>query len=99
MARTLLKNSPVFLLDEPFANLDPHSEQLLLRNLFTLTEEKSILLATHRLVGLEHMDEILVLDHGRIIERGTHATLLSTGRLYRHLWYLQNSFLADKTGA
>jgi ATP-binding cassette subfamily C protein CydC len=98
MAIAFLKNSPIFLLDEPFANLDPQYEKLLLRNLLTLTTGRSILMTTHRLVGLEHMDEILVLDRGCILERGTHGTLLAANGFYRHLWDLQNSFLAEKTG-
>jgi len=95
IARALLKNAPVFLLDEPTANLDRITERRLLDTLFMLTRGQSLLLITHRLVGLEEMDEILVLDHGRIIERGSHDKLLSFGGLYRHLWDLQNQILAD----
>jgi ATP-binding cassette subfamily C protein CydCD len=99
IARTLLKNAPIFLLDEPTANLDPLNERLILDVLFRLTRGQSLLLITHRLVGLENMDEILVLDHGRIIERGTHPTLLAVGGLYRRLWDLQNRILSDRTVA
>jgi ATP-binding cassette subfamily C protein CydC len=99
IARALLKNAPLFLLDEPTANLDTVTEQLLLNSLFTSTEGHSLLFVTHRLVGLEHMDEILVLDHGRIMERGTHDTLLSSGEIYRNLWNIQNLFLDGKIGA
>ena len=99
IARALLKNAPIFLLDEPTANLDPLTERLILDMLFTLTRGQSLLLITHRLVGLENMDEILVLDHGRIIERGAHAKLLAVGGLYRRLWDLQNRILSDRTGA
>ena len=99
IARTLLKNAPIFLLDEPTANLDPLTERHLLDMLFTLTRSQSLLLITHRLVGLENMDEILVLDHGSIRERGAHADLLALGGLYRRLWDLQNRILSDGTGA
>ncbi len=99
IARALLKNTPIFLLDEPTANLDPLTERLILDMLFTLARNQSLLLITHRLVGLENMDEILVLDHGRIIERGTHAKLLATGGLYLRLWGSQNRILGDRTGA
>ncbi|HEY5269958.1 MAG TPA: thiol reductant ABC exporter subunit CydD [Anaerolineales bacterium] len=99
IARAFLKNAPIFLLDEPTANLDPLTERHLLDMLFTLTRDQSLLLITHRLVGLEHVDEILVLDHGRIIERGAHADLLALGGLYRRLWDLQNRILSDRTGA
>jgi ATP-binding cassette, subfamily C, bacterial CydC len=58
---------------------------------------KTFLLITHRLVGLENADEILVLDGGRIVEQGTHTELLKEGSLYRHLWDLQNQILYDET--
>jgi ATP-binding cassette subfamily C protein CydC len=99
IARALLKNAPVFLLDEPTANLDPLIERLILDMLFRLTHGQSLLLITHRLVGLENMDEILVLDHGRMIESGVHTELLAMGGLYRRLWDLQNRILCDKIGA
>jgi ABC-type multidrug transport system fused ATPase/permease subunit len=99
IARALLKKAPVFLLDEPTANLDPVTERLLLDTLFSLAHGHSLLLITHRLVGLEHMDEILVLKHGQIVERGTHDTLLANAGHYRRLWDLQNRIMADKTGS
>ncbi|HEX7621398.1 MAG TPA: thiol reductant ABC exporter subunit CydC, partial [Anaerolineales bacterium] len=99
VARAFLKNAPIFLLDEPTANLDPLTERHLLDMLFTLTRDRSLLLITHRLVGLENMDEILVLDRGRMLERGSHADLLVLGGLYRRLWDSQNRFLSDRIGA
>ena len=57
--------------------------------------ERASLLITHRLVGLEHADEVLVMDHGQITERGTHAELLVWQGLYRRLWDLQNQILSD----
>ncbi len=95
VARAFLKNSPIFLLDEPTANLDPLTEKSLLDMLFPLTSGRSLLLITHRLVGLENMDEILVLDQGRIVERGTHADLLVSRGLYHRLWDLQNRFMPE----
>jgi len=96
IARLLLKDAPIFLLDEPTANLDPPTERRILDTLFSLVGGHSLLLITHRLVGLENMDEILVLDHGLILERGTQAQLLSHGGLYQRLWELQNRILADQ---
>jgi ATP-binding cassette subfamily C protein CydC len=96
IARALLKDAPVFLLDEPTANLDPLTERRILDTLFSLAQGRSLLLITHRLVGLENMDEILVLEHGRIVERGTHAGLLAMQGLYRRLWDLQNRVLEEK---
>jgi len=91
----LLMNAPIFLLDEPTANLDTLTERRILDTLFSLAVGHSLLLITHRLVGLEIMDEILVLDHGRILERGTQAELLAHAGLYRRLWDLQNRMLVD----
>jgi ATP-binding cassette subfamily C protein CydCD len=96
IARLLLKDAPIFLLDEPTANLDTLTERRILDTLFSLVGGHSLLLITHRLVGLEKMDEILVLDHGRIVERGTQAQLLLLGGLYRRLWDMQNRILADE---
>lgn len=77
VARLILQNPPILLLDEPTANLDPINETHILNNLFTIFCSKTILFVTHRLTLLERMDEILVLDHGEIIERGKYTDLLA----------------------
>ena len=89
IARALLKDAPLFIFDEPTANLDPATERRLVETLRRVPQGKSVLWITHRLVGLEEMDEILVMDKGRIIERGTHAELLKQEGLYWKLWGLQ----------
>ena len=99
LARAFLKNAPIFLLDEPTANLDTLTERRLLDTLFLTTREKILLLVTHRLVGLENMDEILVLDQGRLVERGSQENLLAMGGLYRQLWELQNRYLPERLEA
>ncbi|RME77393.1 MAG: thiol reductant ABC exporter subunit CydC [Chloroflexi bacterium] len=86
VARALLQNAPILLLDEPTANLDPDTEQALLETIFDALADRSILMATHRLVGMDRMDEILVLRQGRIVERGRHVDLLEADGLYRFLW-------------
>jgi ATP-binding cassette subfamily C protein CydCD len=96
IARALLKDAPIFLLDEPTANLDTLNERRILDTLFQVSGGCSLLLITHRLVGLENMDEIIVLDKGCIVERGTQAELLANAGLYRRLWDLQNRMLADR---
>lgn len=95
IARALLKNAPVFLLDEPFANLDPVTEKRVLSDLFDNLKEKTLLLITHRLVGLDRMDEILVLDQGRVVERGHHQRLLANQGLYYQMWVTQNRIIAS----
>jgi ATP-binding cassette subfamily C protein CydC len=59
-------------------------------------QEKTSILITHRLVGLENVDEILVMDRGQIVERGTHGELLTYKGLYRRLWDIQNQILSDQ---
>jgi ATP-binding cassette subfamily C protein CydC len=100
IARALLKNAPVLIFDEPTANLDQLTEKEVLDTLFAAMHGKTSLLITHRLVGLENVDEIIVLDEGKVRERGTHADLLARGGLYRRLWELQNQILEldDPTG-
>lgn len=93
IARAVLKDAAVFLLDEPTANLDPLTEREVLDTLFEILKNKTALLATHRLVGLSRVDQILVLSRGRIVERGTESELLSKDSLYRVMWSHQNRIL------
>ena len=90
IARVLIKDAPILILDEPTANLDPLTEQLVLETLFKLMKQKTSLLITHRLIGLENVNEILVIDHGQIVERGTHDELQKSNGLYHRLWVYQN---------
>ncbi len=90
IARALIKDAPILILDEPTANLDPLTEQQVLETLFKVMRQKTSLLITHRLIGLDNMDEILVMNHGEIIERGTHAELTNAETFYRRLLDLQN---------
>ena len=93
IARALLKNAPLLILDEVTANLDPLTEQALLSTLATLMQGRATLMITHRLVAMEQMDEILVLNAGRISQRGTHAQLLQEDGLYRQMFDIQNAML------
>lgn len=93
IARVLLKNAPLLILDEATANLDPVTEHAVLDALDVLMQGRTTLVITHRLIAMERMDEILVLDRGRIIERGTHDQLLLENGLYQQLFDVQNGML------
>ncbi len=87
LARILLKDTPVVILDEPNASLDPRTEKELLQTIFTALDGKSVIWITHHLVGVEKMDEILFMEAGKIVMRGTHAELLKEKR-YKQLYEL-----------
>ena len=87
VARALLAEFPILVLDEPAEHLDAAAADALTTDLLSLTEDHSTLLITHRLTGLEQVDEIVVLDAGRVVERGTHADLLAAGGRYAGMWW------------
>lgn len=95
LARALLMRRPILLADEPFSNLDPASESAILGNLLNSSGPVAAILATHRLVGMQRFDEILVMDGGRIVQRGSHSELVSTPGLYRQIWQQQNNQFLD----
>jgi ATP-binding cassette, subfamily C, bacterial CydCD len=94
IARALLRDTPLLILDEATANLDAITEQQVLQAIHRLMGRRTTLTITHRLAGLDSMDEILVLNHGVCMERGTHAELLASGGLYRQMWEIQSGVLA-----
>ena len=89
IARALLADFPILILDEPGEHLDTQAADAILADLLALTQDRATLLITHRLAGLQEMDEVLVLDRGQAIERGTHAELLRLGGRYAALWRLE----------
>lgn len=82
IARALLKDAPVLLLDEPTEGLDAPTERALMADIGRLTKARTVLLITHRLVGLQAFEQIVVLDHGQIVEHGHHTELLTRGGVY-----------------
>jgi ATP-binding cassette subfamily C protein CydC len=86
LARALLAGPALMILDEPTAHLDPDSRRALTADILTATRGRATLLITHDLDGLDQVDEIVVLDRGRVVARGTHAELLRSGGLYHRMW-------------
>jgi thiol reductant ABC exporter CydC subunit len=95
IARALLKNSPILILDEATANLDARTEQQVLIAILELMEKRTTLMITHRMTMLDIMDEIIVLDRGRIVERNTHQALLNNDGMYKQMWDFQHSLIAE----
>lgn len=89
IARAVLKDAPILLLDEPTAALDAHSEAMVQDALDRFAQGRTVLLVAHRLSTIRNVDRILVLDHGRICEEGTHEQLMSVDSLYRRLYIKQ----------
>ena len=90
IARAVLKNPPVLILDEATSALDTESERLVQDAITRLMENRTCLVIAHRLSTIQNADEIIVLQDGRIAERGTHRELLAKGGLYSHLCSLQS---------
>jgi ATP-binding cassette subfamily B protein len=89
IARAILRKAPLLLLDEATSSLDAESETLVQQALKQLMLNRTSIVIAHRLATVQNCDRILVLDHGRIVEEGTHASLASAGGLYGRLAKLQ----------
>ena len=83
IARAMMKDAPVIFLDEATANVDPENENELMKAIQALTAEKTVIMIAHRLKTVEHADQILVVDHGRIVQQGTHASLMEQDGIYK----------------
>ncbi|MDA8346806.1 MAG: thiol reductant ABC exporter subunit CydC [Thermaerobacter sp.] len=94
IARAIVRDAPILLLDEPTRGLDPVTENEIWSSLEELGAGRTVVLATHRLQGLDRMDEILVLDAGRIVERGSHRELLALGGAYHRMWHAERDRIA-----
>ena len=91
IARTLLKNPPIMIFDEATSALDSANERAIQAELRSIAENKTTLVVAHRLSTVVDAHEILVMEAGQIIERGTHAALLALGGRYASMWALQQS--------
>lgn len=90
IARAIIRDAPILILDEPLTGLDAASESLVLDALRQLMRGKTTVTIAHNLATVQHADVIFVLDHGRVCERGTHASLLAAGGVYARLHELQS---------
>jgi ATP-binding cassette, subfamily B, multidrug efflux pump len=96
IARVMLKDAPILLLDEATSALDSEVEAAIQTSLYSLMQGKTVVAIAHRLSTIAAMDRLIVLDQGRIVEEGDHASLLARGGLYARLWAHQSGgFLVD----
>ena len=84
IARAMMKNAPVIFLDEATANVDPENENELMHAIQALTAEKTVIMIAHRLKTVERADQIIVVDHGKIVQHGTHTELMEQDGIYRN---------------
>ena len=97
IARVMLKDAPILLLDEATSALDSEVEVAIQASLYKLMEGKTVVAIAHRLSTIAAMDRLVVMDHGRIVEEGTHASLLASGGIYARLWAHQSGgFLGEE---
>src|SRR5678815_6037967 len=96
IARALLKNTPIIILDEATASVDTATEKLIQEALERLMAHRTSFVIAHRLSTIRRADQILVLRHGEIIERGTHDELLEEGGLYSRLARIQNTTFIEE---
>jgi len=90
IARTLLKDPAILVFDEATSALDSRTERVIQQELESISESRTTLVIAHRLSTVVHADQILVLDHGRVVERGTHVELLARAGTYASMWEIQS---------
>ena len=90
LSRVILKNAPILVLDEATSALDSEVEAAIQETLYGVMEGKTVIAIAHRLSTIAHMDRIVVLDDGRVIEQGTHGELLALDGLYARFWNRQS---------
>ena len=96
IARAILKNAPILVLDEATSALDSESEALIQGALHELMQGRTCIVIAHRLSTVAHLDRIVVLEKGKIVEQGTHHQLLNAGGPYSKLWSRQSGAFLDE---
>jgi ATP-binding cassette subfamily B protein len=89
IARAMIKDSPIIILDEATASVDPENENLIQNAIHKLVKDKTLVVIAHRLSTVRDADQILVLDEGRLAQRGTHGELLETPGIYQNFWKIR----------
>ena len=89
LARAILKDAPVLVLDEATAAVDNDTEAAIQRSLAQITQQRTTVVIAHRLSTVRHADWIVVMDQGRIVEQGSHDSLVDQGGIYTNLWQVQ----------
>jgi ATP-binding cassette subfamily B protein len=89
IARAVLRNPPLLLLDEATSAVDNETEAAIQRSLIELSKDRTTIMVAHRLSTIRHADQIIVLQGGRIVQKGSHEELLKEGGLYKALWVVQ----------
>lgn len=84
IARAIMKDAPIIILDEATANVDPENEKELTQAIANLTKEKTIIMIAHRLKTVRHADQIIVIDQGKIVQRGKHEQLMKQDGIYKN---------------
>jgi ATP-binding cassette subfamily B multidrug efflux pump len=97
LARVILKNAPILILDEATSALDSEAEAAIQEQLAGLMAGKTVIAIAHRLSTIARMDRLIIMEHGHIVEQGSHAALLARGGVYARLWHRQSgAFLAEE---
>ena len=99
IARIFLKDAPILMLDEATSALDSEVEAAIQENLLDLMEGKTVIAIAHRLSTIAHLDRLIVMDQGRIVEEGTHSALVARGGLYADLWARQSGGFLEGSNA
>ena len=95
IARALYKDAPFVILDEPTAALDPIAEAQIYENFNEMVKNKTAIYISHRMSSCQFCDDILVFEHGNLIQRGSHAQLLQQDGLYQQLWTAQAAYFQE----